>query len=77
MQPDPAQLLKDALSLPAEARATLIDSLIDSLDVEVDEHVEESWREEIRHRLQEIDSGAVKMIPWDEARRKLLDPMRR
>jgi len=49
----------------------LIDSLIGSLDVEVDEDAEEAWREEIYRRLQQIDSGAVKPIPWDDARRRL------
>jgi putative addiction module component (TIGR02574 family) len=69
MRIDPAELLRDALSLPAEARAALIDSLIDSLDIEVDPEAEEAWREEIRRRIQQIDSGAVKTIPWDQARR--------
>jgi putative addiction module component (TIGR02574 family) len=57
--------------LPLEARAALIGPLVDSLDTEVDEDAEEAWREEIRRRLQEIDSGATKLVPWDEARRRL------
>ena len=72
MSRDAAEVLKDALAPPVEARAALIGSLVDSLDTEVDEDAEEAWREEIRRRLQEIDSGAVKLIPWDEARRGLL-----
>jgi putative addiction module component (TIGR02574 family) len=72
MPRDAAEVLKDALALPVEARAALIGSLVDSLDTEVDEGAEESWREEIRRRLQEIDSGAVKLIPWAEAQRLLL-----
>ena len=77
MQRDPAELLKDALSLPVEARAALIDSLIDSLDMEIDQGAEEAWREEIRLRLAQIDGGAVKMIPWEEARRGIRDSIRR
>ncbi len=73
MQREPAELLKDALSLPIEARAALIGSLIDSLDPEVDEDAEDAWRKEIRFRLAQIDSGAVQMIPWDEARRRIQD----
>ena len=76
MRTEPAELLRDALSLPAEARAALVDSLIESLDVEVDDKVEEAWREEIHRRLQQIDGGAVGMIPWDDARRKLRDSLR-
>jgi len=71
MPRDAAEVFRDALALPPEARAALIDSLIGSLDVEVDEDAEEAWREEIYRRLQQIDSGAVKPIPWDDARRRL------
>jgi len=71
MPRDAAEVLRDALALPPEARAALIDSLIGSLDIEVDEDAEEAWREEIYRRLQQIDSGAVKLIPWDDARRRL------
>jgi putative addiction module component (TIGR02574 family) len=77
MRIEPAELLRDALSLPAETRAALIDSLIESLDLEVDPEAEEAWREEIRRRVQQIDGGVVKTIPWDEARRTLRDSLRR
>jgi putative addiction module component (TIGR02574 family) len=63
--------LKDALALPAEARAALIGPLVDSLDTEVDEDAEEAWRGEIQRRLREIDSGTAKLVQWDEARRRL------
>ena len=56
MSKDAAELLKDALSLPAEARATLIDSLLESLDAQVDDDAEECWKQEIYRRLHEIDS---------------------
>jgi len=59
MARDAAELLKDALELPPEARAALIGSLLDSLDTEVDQDAEEAWRDEIRVRLQGIDSGAI------------------
>jgi putative addiction module component (TIGR02574 family) len=71
MQRDAAEVLRDALALPPEARAALIDTLIGSLDHAVDEAAEEAWREEIYRRLQQIDSGAVELIPWEEARRRL------
>ncbi|HYW45311.1 MAG TPA: addiction module protein [Bryobacteraceae bacterium] len=71
MERDAAEVLRDALALSPEARAALIDSLIGSLDQAVDAGAEEAWREEIERRLQQIDSGAVELIPWDEARRRL------
>ena len=68
---DAAEVLRDALALPTEARAALVDTLIESLDETIDEGAEEAWREEIYRRLQEIDSGAVQLIPWEDARRRL------
>jgi putative addiction module component (TIGR02574 family) len=71
MPRSPAELLSEALHLPIEARAALADSLLDSLDAEVDADAEEAWRDEICRRLQEIDSGAVKLVPWQDAQRRL------
>ena len=72
MPKEPAELLRDALSLPVEARAALIDTLLESLDdVPVDDDAEAAWRQEIYRRLQQIDSGAVRLIPWDDAQRRL------
>ena len=71
MVKDAAEVLRDARVLPPEARATLVDSLIQSLDHTIDEGAEEAWREEIYLRFQQIDSGAVQLIPWEDARRRL------
>jgi putative addiction module component (TIGR02574 family) len=69
-----AEILKDALALPAKARAALAGSLLESLDTEVDEDAERAWAIEVNRRLAELDSGAVNAIPWVEARRRLADP---
>ena len=71
MKRTPAEILKEALELPPDARAALATSLIDSLDQEVDEDAEAAWELEIARRLQEIDSGQVKLVPWAEVRRRL------
>lgn len=71
MRKDPAELLKVALALPPEGRAALADSLLESLDHEVDEGAEQAWLDEIQKRLHEIDTGAIAMIPWEEAERRL------
>lgn len=77
MPRDVVEVLKDALALPAEARAALLDSLVDSLDQTIDEGAEDAWREEIHRRLQEIDSKAVQLIPWQDARRRLRTRLQR
>ena len=72
MTAEVSELLKKALALPPEARAALADSLLESLDEEpVDEGVEAAWSEEIKRRIEEIDSGKVKPIPWEAARRQI------
>ena len=71
MTPDISELLKQALALPPEARASLASSLLESLDSGVDPHVEEAWNKEIARRIAEVDSGKAKPIPWEEARRQV------
>lgn len=74
MSQEAAELLKKALALPPEARAALAGSLLESLDDEpADEGVEAAWSAEIKRRIEELDSGKVKPIPWEEARRQIAD----
>ncbi len=72
MPAEVSELLKKALALPPEAHAELADSLLESLDEEpADEGVEATWSAEIQRRIEEIDSGQVQMIPYEEVRRRL------
>ena len=64
-------IFRTALGLPEAERADLIGALIDSLDAEVETGVEQAWRAEIDRRSQELESGAVKSIPWDIVRQRL------
>jgi putative addiction module component (TIGR02574 family) len=65
------ELLKKALTLPAQDRATLAGSLIDSLD-EIDESsAQTAWNDEIARRIEDLESGKAKTIPWDEVRRRI------
>ena len=72
MTQEVSKLLKKALSLPAAARAALAGSLLESLEDKVDASAEEEWSREIARRIEELDSGKVKPIPWAEARRQIL-----
>jgi putative addiction module component (TIGR02574 family) len=71
MTQEVSELLKKALALPSEARAALAGSLLESLDETVDPSAEEEWSKEIARRVEELDSGKVKPIPWAEARRQI------
>jgi putative addiction module component (TIGR02574 family) len=73
MTKEVSDLLQKALALPAEARAALAGSLLDSLDDSVDPTAEEAWRLEIARRVEDLDSGKVKPLPWAEARRQIAD----
>ncbi len=71
MTQEVSDLLKKALELPVEARAALANSLLESLDETVDASAEEEWSKEIARRIQELDSGKVKPIAWEDARRQI------
>jgi putative addiction module component (TIGR02574 family) len=71
MTEEVSELLKKALALPVEARAALAGSLLDSLEDTVDASAEEMWSQEIERRIEELDCGKVKPIPWAEARRQI------
>ena len=71
MTEEVSDLLKKALALPAEARAALAGSLLESLEDTVDASAEEAWSQEIARRIEELDSGKVKPVPWAEARRQI------
>ena len=66
------QILQSALSLPPDDRVEIAESLILSLDEERAAEIEEAWAAEIKRRLDSIDKGDVKLVPWEEA----LRPMR-
>jgi len=67
---EPGELLKHALTLPDKERAELASSLINSLDPTIDTNADLAWQEEIARRLEEVESGRVKTVPWEEVRRK-------
>lgn len=67
------QIIREALDLPDEDRATLAGLLIKSLeeDEDHDPDIEAAWAAEAERRWSEIESGAVKTIPWQEVRARL------
>lgn len=65
------QLFDSALQLNDQDRAELAGLLLGSLDEGVDPDAQAAWSDEIARRLEELNSGAVKPIPWGEVRRRL------
>lgn len=71
MSREATDLLKKALALPVSERADLAGSLIESLDDAEDESVAAAWEQEVARRMEEVDSGKVKPVSLEEARRRL------
>jgi len=59
------ELIDEAISLPIELRAQLIDKLLKSMNP-AQEEIDKLWAIEAEKRVAEIDSGKVKLIPGDE-----------
>jgi len=66
------ELLRQALKLDPKARAELAALILESVPTESAEEVDAAWEAEIRRRVQELESGSVKTIPWEEVREKLI-----
>ena len=60
----------DALSLPSDGRAFLVEKLLDSLSGEVDTTVERAHLAEVRRRREAVRSGQSELIDGDEALRR-------
>ena len=71
MKTESQGVLQSAMALPDSDRAEIAASLIRSLDAETDDDVDAAWAAEIQRRIESIDQGSVKLIPWDEVMRDM------
>ncbi|MDO9518927.1 MAG: addiction module protein [Pseudohongiella sp.] len=60
----------EALHLPKDERAKLVQRLVLSLESPSDEELRADWLIEVRRRADELDSGFVQAISGDEVMRK-------
>lgn len=75
MAPNAEKLLQEALSLSEDARVDLAEALLESVEHEpADEGADAAWSAEAKRRLEEVRSGAVKPVPWEEAERQIFEP---
>ncbi len=58
-----------ALELPPRARGRLAGRLIDSLDGPLDAGAAASWDREINRRLNALDVGRARTVPWTDVDR--------
>ncbi len=60
------KLVDEALSLPSNMRAMLIERLIESLNLPKREDIDKLWAEEAEKRIADVDSGRVKPISGEQ-----------
>jgi len=61
----PKELIAEAISLPMEERAIVVDSILRSLNSPEDD-IDRQWIAEAERRLDEVRTGRVKAIPGDQ-----------
>lgn len=71
-----SELADRARSLTAEQRARLAEQILSTLDPE-DVSVEQAWGQEIRKRIEEIESGLATTIPGDQVFAEVRQALRR
>jgi putative addiction module component (TIGR02574 family) len=63
-------LIAEAVSLPIEERALVIDSLLRSLNTPESE-IDTKWAAVAKHRLQQLKSGEITAISGDDVFKKI------
>ena len=58
-------LIAEAMDLPVEERALLVDSILKSLNPP-ESDIDEKWAAVARQRLRELRSGEVEAVPGDD-----------
>ncbi len=68
------RIIAEIEQLPQNERALIAEKILlklDDTDETFDPEVELAWQKEIAKRMEELDSGKVEGIPWEEVRAKL------
>lgn len=60
------QILKEALALPLQERAELVEQLLATFQSPADPHIDELWAREAEDRLDAYDRGELKAVPAQE-----------
>ena len=71
MTPATDRVTEDALSLPADARLSLVEKLLRSLNLPAHEEIDRLWAEEVERRVSQVETGKAKLIPGEEVFSKI------
>ena len=59
------QIVEEARQLPRQQVAELLDRLSLTLHEAIEPEIEKAWKQEIRRRLDELESGQVEGVPGE------------
>lgn len=62
---------EEALALPLQERAKLVERLLESLDTLPEQEAEALWLDVAEKRAQEIDNGHVQLVTPEELERRV------
>ncbi|MEE9309592.1 MAG: addiction module protein [Cocleimonas sp.] len=65
------QVIKDIGGLNADEKALVAHCLISSLETKQDDSVDKAWGELAEKRFQELESGSVEGVSWQQLKRKV------
>jgi hypothetical protein len=65
------KIFEEALSLPSDARASLVETLLTSLNLPIQAEIERLWAEESELRVSQIERGDVQLVPGNEVFAKI------
>jgi putative addiction module component (TIGR02574 family) len=65
------RVIEEALSLPADARLSLVEKLLTSLNLPIDEDIDRLWAEEAEQRVSQLEEGRAKLVPGEEVFAKI------
>ncbi|MBW2463088.1 MAG: addiction module protein [Deltaproteobacteria bacterium] len=69
------KLLDEVLALPEDDQRWLSDRLLDRVDP-IDDDVREAWNQAAIGRLERLERGEDKPVPWDEAQARIQAALR-
>lgn len=70
------KILDEALSLPEDERAALVDALNESLEAPEDD-LSPEWKAEIARRIAAVERGESRLIPGDEVEARIRETLSR
>jgi putative addiction module component (TIGR02574 family) len=65
------KVLSEALTLAIRERAEIAAQLIASLDGEPEHDVEAAWAAEVDRRIEAVEAGRAKLVPWGDVERRI------